>query len=176
MVAACGAIAEAARRAEIPSTTVLTLQKPRIVVVKSTRKLYLLDGETVVRVYSVTLGPEPTGQKIRAGDGRTPEGVFRICSKRSDSPNHRFLGIDYPDVRAAREGLDRGLISDGEAKAIFEAQRTGRCPSWTTDLGGAIGLHGAGARQTAGCIALADEHIEQLFAVLRIGDTVEVLP
>ena len=27
-----------------------------------------------------------------------------------------------------------------------------------------------------GCIALSDEHVAELFAVLRIGDPVEILP
>ena len=51
-----------------------------------------------------------------------------------------------------------------------------------TSLGGS-GLHGCGdatpspgSDWTAGCIALADRDIEELFDVLRLGDQVEILP
>ncbi len=154
------------------------LDGPRVVVVKSKLKLYLFDGADLVRTYPIRLGPFPSGPKSRAGDGRTPEGRFRICTKNNKSPNRRFLGISYPDSEAADRGLRDGLITPGEAAAIRRADATGRCPSWKTALGGGIGLHGAADRaaRTSGCIALRDEHIVELFDVLRIGDEIEILP
>jgi lipoprotein-anchoring transpeptidase ErfK/SrfK len=54
---------------------------------------------------------------------------------------------------------------------------------WSTALGGGIGLHGTGdaglaggGDWSAGCVALSDADIEELFGVLRIGDVVEILP
>ncbi len=154
------------------------VRNPRNVVVKSARKLYLFDGGAMVRSYPIKLGSSPTGQKRCAGDGRTPEGRFRVCTKNAYSANHLFIGIDYPDRAAAERGLRAGLISAGEARAIHEAHDLSRCPGWTTPLGGAIGLHGSASslNETAGCIALSDAHVEELFAVLRIGDDVEILP
>jgi hypothetical protein len=95
-----------------------------------------------------------------------------------DSPNHRFLGLNYPDARAARRGLRDGVISRGEYHDLTAADRDGRCPNWATPLGGGIGLHGGGVDGdwTAGCIALRDEDIDELFTVLRVGDAVEILP
>jgi murein L,D-transpeptidase YafK len=159
------------------------VSNPRVVVLKSKRRLYLLDGSTLVRTYSVALGPDPVGDKLLAGDGRTPEGTFRICTKKRHSEHHRFLGIDYPDTETALRGLADGLLTPGEAEAISAARAEGRCPSWLTAVGGGIGLHGQGQANphpgsdwTAGCIALADRDIEELFDVLRIGDEVEILP
>jgi murein L,D-transpeptidase YafK len=156
---------------------------PHVVILKSKRRLYLLDGPTLVRTYPIALGPSPVGDKLLAGDGRTPEGVFRICTKKRWSEHHRFLGIDYPDAETARRGLAEGLLTPGEAEAISTARGEGRCPPWLTAVGGGIGLHGhgqAGPRTgtdwTAGCIALADRDIEELFDVLRFGDEVEILP
>ena len=161
----------------------LTLANPRVVVLKSKRRLHLFDGLTLVRTYPMALGPDPVGDKRRAGDGRTPEGVFRICTKKQDSRHHRFLGLDYPNAKTARRGLTEGLLTPGEARAITAATVTGRCPSWLTALGGGIGLHGCGdttpgpgSDWTAGCIALANRDIEELFDVLRLGDEVEILP
>jgi L,D-peptidoglycan transpeptidase YkuD (ErfK/YbiS/YcfS/YnhG family) len=156
----------------------LTLQSPRVTILKSKNQLLLFENNSLVRVYPFKLGSNPTGQKIRAGDGRTPEGVFRIVTKRIDSPNHRFLGINYPDVPAADRGLADGLISTGEALAIKNAHDRGICPSWTTALGGGIGIHGGSGSPgpTAGCVGLSDAHATELFEVLRIGDSVEILP
>ena len=161
----------------------LDLQNPRVVVLKAKRHLYLFDGEDLARTYPIALGFSPVGDKQRISDGRTPEGVFRICSKKKDSQHHRFLGIDYPGAATARRGLARGLLTAGEAEAIIAACAAGRCPPWTTALGGAVGLHGGGTGAaaeatdwTAGCIALADSHIDELFDVLRLGDVVEILP
>ncbi len=156
----------------------LQLKYPRVTILKSARQLMVFEGDSLMRVYPIRLGSSPVGQKLRSGDGRTPEGVFRVVTKRVDSPNHRFLGISYPDVSAANRGLADGLISRGEALAIEIAQQQHICPSWTTALGGGIGIHGDSGSPgpTAGCIGLSDAHVAELFDVLRIGDTVEILP
>lgn len=78
----------------------------RIVVDKSDRTLSLIEDGEAVRVYPVGLGFAPTGDKEREGDGRTPEGVFRIDRLNGESRFHLSLGIDYPQpedrARAAR--------------------------------------------------------------------------
>ncbi len=157
---------------------VISVTAPQVVVIKSKRVLHLLDGDRLVRTYSIDLGNAPVGPKRRMGDGRTPIGRFRVIAKNADSPYSRFIGLDYPDIAAAEWGLASGLISHGEAASIRQALATGGCPSWSTALGGGIGIHGrrVGRDWTGGCIALADEHIEELFSVLRIGDPVEILP
>jgi murein L,D-transpeptidase YafK len=156
----------------------LILTRPHVVVLKSGRKLHLFDGERLVRSYPVDLGLDPIGQKVVARDTRTPVGTFRIVSTNAASPYHRFLGLDYPDASAARFGLTAGLISPGEAAGIVQALTAGRRPSWSTDLGGGVGIHGRrrGLDWTGGCIAMDDRQVEELFDVLRIGDRVEILP
>lgn len=158
--------------------SLVAVNEPRLVVLKSKHVAYLFDGERLVRSYPIDLGFAPLGQKLREGDGRTPCGRFRIATKNSDSPYHRFLGLDYPHEEAVLQGLRVGLVSSGEAARIRAALAAGRCPDWSTALGGGIGIHGhrRGRDWTAGCVAVADEHIEELFAVMRIGDPVEILP
>jgi len=151
---------------------------PRVVVLKSKRILHLFDGDRLVRTYAIELGTVPDGPKRRKDDKRTPLGRFRIVNKNPDSQYHKFLGIDYPGEDAVQRGLATGVISSGEARAIRRALEYGQCPSWTTGLGGGIGIHGnrIGRDWTGGCIALSDQHVEELFSVLRIGDPVEILP
>ncbi len=160
------------------SPAALSLESPRVVVLKAKHELCLFDSDTLVRVYPIDLGKNTAGAKIRRGDGRTPSGSFRIATKNAESPYRRFLGLDYPGAEAAKRGLRQGLISRGDASAIQRAIASGRCPDWGTGLGGGIGLHGhrRGSDWTAGCIALSDRDIDELFAVLRLGDPVEILP
>jgi lipoprotein-anchoring transpeptidase ErfK/SrfK len=70
------------------------------------------------------------------------------------------------------------LISGGQAVSLLQAIAADQRPDWDTPLGGGIGIHGhrEGTDWTAGCIALSDEHVEELFQVLRIGDPIEILP
>lgn len=156
----------------------IALRNPRVVVLKKQRLLHLFDGDRLVRTYPVDLGVNPVGAKHTKDDGQTPEGVFRVVAKRSDSPFYRFIGIDYPDMPTCDWGLGAGLISPGEAEHIRQALDAGHCPDWSTTLGGGIGLHGhrKGWDWTGGCVAVADEHIEVLFNVLRSGDRIEILP
>lgn len=151
---------------------------PRVVVLKDKRVLHLFDGDRLVKSYRVDLGATPVGPKRWQGDGRTPLGAFRVVSKNANSRYHRFIGLSYPDLTTVKWGLAHGFISVGEASSIRRAWGAGRCPDWGTALGGGIGIHGRriGRDWTGGCIALSDEHVEELFSVLRIGDPVEILP
>lgn len=76
----------------------------RILVDKSERTLSLIEDGRVVRVYPVGLGFEPEGDG-REGDGRTPEGVFRIDRLNPESRYHLSLGIDYPQRAGGAGGL-----------------------------------------------------------------------
>ena len=156
----------------------LEVTAPRVVIIKSSRVLHLFDGDRLLRSYPIALGYRPEGQKVRANDGRTPEGRFQVCVRNPASENHRFLGINYPDLAAAQRGLRDGLITYGEFCSFVRMAEAGDCPNWTTPLGGGIGIHGhgAGGDWTAGCIALDDSDVEELFDVLRVGDPVEILP
>jgi hypothetical protein len=50
----------------------------RVVVVKSSHTLELHHEGQVLETFPVSLGPHLHGPKREAGDGRTPEGVYRI--------------------------------------------------------------------------------------------------
>ncbi len=163
---------------DIPEPTI-ALNDPHVVVLKSKRVMHLFDGEVLVRTYAIDLGRSPVGRKHLEGDGRTPEGTFYIATKNRKSRFHLFLGLSYPDIDAAEWGYTKGFISEGEARGICEAIEAGHRPNWQTALGGAIGIHGHGGQGkdwTAGCVAVTNGQVEELFAVLRVGDRVEILP
>lgn len=151
---------------------------PRVVVRKAERRLALYSGKTRVKEYRVGLGPAPSGTKMRQGDGRTPEGHYYVCTRLEKSQFRRFLGLSYPGPQDAERGFGAGLISRTERERILTAQRRRVQPPWHTELGGAVGIHGRGSTSdwTAGCVAVDDPDIDELFAVLPLGTPVTIHP
>lgn len=151
----------------------------KIVVSKSQRSLTAFgpDGAIVAAV-PIVLGRRADGTKEREGDHRTPEGEYYVCFKNPQSQFHLSLGLSYPNLDDARRGLERGAITPAEHAAIVEAQGAGRIPPWKTALGGEIFIHGAmdGREATAGCVAITNQAIEELFPQVAIGTPVVIEP
>jgi murein L,D-transpeptidase YafK len=149
-----------------PAPVVLTPlvgQIDRITVEKSTRKMRVFQAGQVVREYTIALGFSPEGDKNRQGDGRTPEGLFRINRRNESSAYHLSLGIDYPReedrARAAAGGYDPGgdIFFHGQPNALPD--ETMLRGDWT-----------------AGCLALSNAEMRELWEVVPIGTEVEILP
>ncbi|RUM87504.1 MAG: hypothetical protein DSZ23_05740 [Thermodesulfatator sp.] len=153
------------------------LKDARIIVNKKKRILYLFSGETLMRIYPVNLGPDPLRDKIKQGDGRTPEGRFFICNKNPRSKYYKALGISYPSREDALRGLKQGLITKQQYKEIISAIDHGRKPPWFTRLGGAVCIHGGGIGWdwTRGCIALRNPDVNELFQVVSVGTPVTII-
>lgn len=135
----------------------------RILIEKSARRLTAFQDGRPIRRFRVALGFAPEGTKARQGDGRTPEGIFRIDRRNHRSAYHLSLGIDYPRAedraRARRAGLDPGgdIFIHGQPNELPRGTRLSH--DWTD-----------------GCIAIADAEIEELFRATPIGTEVEIRP
>lgn len=154
------------------------LLDPEVEIRKQDRVLVVYSDGEPVKTYRMALGREPVGDKSREGDGRTPEGDFYVCTKNPESQYHRSIGLSYPSAEDAERGLLEGIISKREYRTILDAMRHLRQPPWNTALGGEIMIHGGGVRAdwTAGCVALADTEIEELFNALPLGTRVVIVP
>lgn len=134
-----------------------------ILVEKSARRLTVFRDGEALRSYGIALGFAPEGDKIRQGDGKTPEGRFRINRRNAESAFHLSLGLDYPQqddlIRAAAGGYSPGgdIFIHGQPNAFF-GKATLR-HDWTE-----------------GCIALADAEIEELWRIAPMGTAVEIRP
>ena len=130
----------------------------RIFVDKSARAMVLMGAGRTLRRYDIDLGFSPVGHKRFQGDGRTPEGRYTITHRNPASRYHLSLGISYPapaDRRyAARHGRDPG----GD---IFIH---GRGPL----------AQGLGRDWTAGCIAVTDAEMEEIFATVAPGIPIDI--
>ena len=130
-----------------------------VVVNKAARQMYLLSGSTVVCDHRVDLGSNPVGPKQWEGDGRTPEGLYFVDRHNPRSQYYLSVGINYPN-----------------AEDVARAAALGRPP------GGDIFFHGTppekprGTDWTAGCMAVSNDEIEELYAMLRAGTPVFINP
>ena len=155
----------------------LPIEKPRIVVYKSQRKLEFYSDQKLLRTYRVGLGFSPTADKVKEGDGATPEGEFCIFVKNSKSAYYLSLGVSYPNVEDADRGLKSGLINKGQHDAIVTAIQNKKAPPQYTKLGGLIYIHGngAGSDWTWGCVALENGDIKELYDAVSVGTPVTIL-
>lgn len=71
----------------------------RIVVYKGKRKMYAYANGKLVETFSMSLGKNgDKGNKVKAGDYRTPEGSYTIVRKNSDNRLYKSLMISYPNA------------------------------------------------------------------------------
>ena len=81
----------------------------KVLVDKSDRKLYLLQGDEAIRTFDIALGIRPVGDKQYEGDFRTPEGRYRLDLRNPESEYFLSIRVSYPngqDIREARRLLD----------------------------------------------------------------------
>lgn len=133
-----------------------------VVVQKAARRIYLLNGSSVLRAYDMDLGFAPVGDKKVEGDGKTPEGQYIVDRRNPNSLYHLSIGINYPSP-----------------DDIAEASAMGQEP------GGDIFIHGRGRGYresrggrdwTAGCISVSDDEIEEIYAMVRDGTPIFLQP
>jgi murein L,D-transpeptidase YafK len=159
-------------------TPVSGIKQPEIFVYKEKRRLYVIQANVLVRDYPVALGSQPWGDKEKRGDGKTPEGDFRICSKDPVGRFTKALGLNYPDKKHAERAYFSGLLNGPQLKEILSAHEKRTKPPIDNPIGGIIAIHGGGAHKdwTDGCIGLYDSDLEELFRVATIGTPVSVRP
>ena len=150
----------------------------RIEIYKRDRRLDVVNGDEVIRSFSVALGSSPDGDKESEGDGKTPEGTFYVFTKNPKSKFHLSLGISYPSIEDAERGLTANLVSDEEAGEITYAIIEKKMPPQKTALGGEIYIHGGGTENdwTDGCVALNNDEMTELFDLIPKGAEVRIFP
>ncbi|MEG4503466.1 L,D-transpeptidase family protein [Microcoleus sp. F6_B4] len=76
-----------------------------ILVQKSKYRLTVYDSKKPVKSYPVVFGGNPAGDKLKAGDLRTPEGVFSIKYLYPHESWSKFLWLDYPTKQSWRKHI-----------------------------------------------------------------------
>jgi hypothetical protein len=151
----------AAASIETPPVNLPTVHHPRLVVDKAHYTLSVLDSDTVVKRYRIALGGDPVKSKICQDNLTTPEGVYTVYNLQPEASFHRAYDIDYPNV------VDQIRHRIGQEVGLVPSDR---------DTGGEIQIHGCGSagNWTAGCIALDDADIDELFQHSELAAGLEV--
>ncbi|WP_116131264.1 murein L,D-transpeptidase family protein [Tropicimonas sp. IMCC34043] len=134
-----------------------------VLIDKSDRRMTLFSDGRPVKSYPVALGYAPRRAKMQEGDGRTPEGVYRIDRRNPKSAYHLSLGINYPLPEHRRLARAAGVSPGGDIFIHGQPNRRKGMPALAGDW-------------TAGCVAITDEAIEELWRVIPTGTDVVIRP
>ena len=143
--------------------------KPYIIIDKSDYELKVYDNDGWYATYPIVLGSKSLDDKMVQGDRKTPEGVYKIASKRIHEKWDRMMLIDYPTK------ADIAKFNERKAKGILPK---------TAKIGDGIGIHGTWQHDdmavdyfqqwTNGCISLKNEEIEELYNIIPVGTQVTI--
>lgn len=137
----------------------------RVLVEKSARRLTLLRNGSALKAYRVALGRAPIGAKEYEGDQRTPEGIYSIDFHKPDSDYHLALHVSYPEQRDIDRAASQGLSAGSDI--MIHGLPNG---------GGWIGRFHRRKDWTAGCVAVTDFEIEEIYRAVPDGTPVELRP
>jgi murein L,D-transpeptidase YafK len=137
----------------------------QIVIEKSARKLSVLANGKTLKSYRIALGRSPIGAKQQEGDNKTPEGVYKLDGRNPQSNFHLALHISYPSHDDERRAAELGVAAGFDI--MIHGIQNGR---------GWIGAFHRLSDWTAGCIAVTDEEIEELWRITPEGTRIEIRP
>lgn len=156
-------VTKAKKRASLPVAPV------SIVIDKSDYELQVFDAQGWYATYPVVFGNSSLADKKMEGDRCTPEGTFRIVSKRPHEKWNRMMLLDFPtapDLQKFKERKQRGEVPQNAR------------------LGGGIGIHGTWPHDefmvdrynnwTNGCIALKNEDVQEIYNYIQLGTPVTI--
>lgn len=136
-----------------------------IIVDKLAHRCQVYIAGELLAEYPVELGPRWMGQKLRQGDNATPEGKYFIIEKKASAETryYKALEINYPN--------------EEDNARFLAAQQRGRIPA-SAHPGGLIEIHGDGGKGsdwTAGCVALQNNHMDEIYSMTTVGTPVTIV-
>ena len=135
----------------------------KIEVYKSKRKMLVYSEGKLLKIYTISLGRNPIGHKEFEGDFKTPEGIYEINAKNPNSGYHKNLGVSYPNAADIAHAKSLGKSPGGDIKIHGIRNESGfiskfqRWKDWT-----------------AGCIAVTNEEVDELYESVKIGTIIEI--
>jgi hypothetical protein len=136
-----------------------------LVVSKFQKKCFVYHRGEQVDELDIELGKNWIGDKRHRGDKATPEGKYKVTTKKSGKQTkyYKALLIDFPN--------------NDDRKRFDTEKKNGTLPHHA-DIGGLIEIHGDGGRGidwTDGCVALTNENMDWLYARTKTGTPVYII-
>lgn len=136
-----------------------------VIVNKSDRQLMLFSEGVLLKTYHVSLGANPEGHKVKQGDNKTPEGQYILDLKKSDSSFHKAIRVSYPNQQDKETAKELGVNPGGQI--MIHGQRNG-----FESLGSVAQEYD----WTAGCIAVENFEIDEIWDMVDVGTRIEINP
>jgi len=130
---------------------------------KSEGKMYLLDGDEVIKEYHVAFGENPKGHKQQEGDERTPEGSYTLDYKKEDSSFYRAMHINYPNKTDKANAKKLGVSPGGFIMVHGQSNNLG----W-------LSLITQRFNWTNGCIALTNAEMDEFMELVNVGTNIQI--
>lgn len=137
---------------------------------KTEYRLSIFIDSQLIKAYPVVLGFNPVDDKMKEGDGCTPEGVFELIDLYPHAKWSKFMWIGYPN-------------NDSWKK--FEANKAAGLISDSDKIGGEVGIHGVpdgmdalidvGNNWTLGCVSLKNKDVDEIYALSKKGTKVVIV-
>ena len=150
----------------LPTADAASVQKAdAVLVIKSEKRLYLLNEGWRFASFRVTFGADPVGHKQAQGDEKTPEGHYILDYKNLNSKFYKSIHISYPNAEdrknARRLGVNPGgdIMIHGQANGYGWASPVMQWFSWTD-----------------GCVALSDKDMDKVWLAVDPGTPIEIRP
>lgn len=137
----------------------------KVLVVKSERKLHLMERGEILKSYRISLGKQPKGTKVREGDSRTPEGFYWIDWRKTSDKYNLSMHISYPNARDLDNARKQG-VSPGSMIMIHGTPLDDEYPEWyfhTLDW-------------TEGCVAMKNTDMREVWNLVKDGTLIEIRP
>jgi len=136
-----------------------------LLVVKSEHRLYVMRDGQPLRSYPIALGLSPVGPKRQEFDFRTPEGRYVIDARRTNSHYFRALHVSYPNPEDLKQAAERHVSPGGDImihglpNVLHKPLSYYQTQDWTN-----------------GCIALSNDDLLEVWAMVRERTPLEIRP
>jgi murein L,D-transpeptidase YafK len=125
----------------------------------------VFQADTLLFEFAIEMSPYWIGTKTHKGDRRTPEGRYYVTKRRQgkETQFYKAFNIDYPN--------------ETDWLRFYSALVNGDLPL-DANIGGLIEIHGEGGQGlnwTDGCIALRNQDIDKIFAMIQVGTPVTIV-
>lgn len=141
-------------------------QIDKIVVYKKKRTMYTYSQGKLMHEFRFSLGKNgDKGNKVKAGDYRTPEGSYRIVRKKCDNRLYKSLMISYPNAADKARASKKGVSPGGYITIHGQ-------PKWNAD--GRGDSYTLSRDWTEGCLAVPNLAIDKLWHAVSNGVKIDI--
>ena len=154
-------IKELSRGAELKGTPI-----DKIVAYKKKRTMYAYANGKLLYEFRFSLGKNgDKGDKVKAGDYRTPEGSYKIVRKKCDNRLYKSLMISYPNAEDKARASKRGVNPGGYITIHGQ-------PKWNAD--GRGDNFTLSRDWTEGCLAVPNAAMDKLWHAVANGVQMDI--